>query len=205
LQGPCTIAVATAFAIGASAAGRAQDASRLQWRAPHLCFQHRHGRICLCRSFGATANQAKKVVGCCHLVFAGNDRDTSNSIETSDAAAKKLGDQFFEKLAAVVGSTPKLRCCPAHRRTNEAWCGPRSWSRCCCISAVTHSAIRQASRRLAIEVHRRANARLRPSYVGIVQSAERAIGYDDDYKYRSGVAYQPSPSRRANGVTRRYR
>src|ERR1700731_1358189 len=82
------------------------------------------------------------------LSLAGNDRDTSNSIETSDAAAKKLGDQFFEKLAAVVGSTPKLRCCPAHRRTNEAWCGPRSWSRCCCISAVTHSAIRQASRRL---------------------------------------------------------
>jgi hypothetical protein len=112
LQGPCTIAIATAFAIGASATGRAQDASRLQWKAPHLCFQHRHGRICLCRSFGATANQAKKVVGCCHLVFAGNDRDTSNSIETSDAAAKKLGDQFFEKLAAVFGPTPKLAVLP---------------------------------------------------------------------------------------------
>jgi hypothetical protein len=38
----------------------------------------------------------------------GNDRETSNSIETSDAAAKKLGDQFFEKLAAIFGSTPEL-------------------------------------------------------------------------------------------------
>jgi hypothetical protein len=71
------------------------------------------------------------------------------------------------------------------------------------VSEATHSAIRQASRRLAIEVHRRANARLRPCYVGILQSAERAIGYDGNYKYRGGVAYQPSPSRRTNGVTRR--
>jgi hypothetical protein len=55
--------------------------------------------------------------------LAGNDRDTSNSIETSDAAAKKLGDQFFEKLAANFGSTPKLGVLPRHRRTNEAWCG----------------------------------------------------------------------------------
>lgn len=93
------------------------------------------------------------------LSLAGNDRDTSNSIETSDAAVKKLGDRFFEKLAAVVPPTPKLAVLPRHRRTNEAWCGPRSWSRCCCISAVTHSAIRQASRSLAIEVHHRANAR----------------------------------------------
>jgi hypothetical protein len=46
------------------------------------------------------------------LSLAGNDRDTSNSIETSDAAAKKLGDQFFEKLAAVFGPTPKLAVLP---------------------------------------------------------------------------------------------
>jgi hypothetical protein len=42
-----------------------------------------------------------------HAFAPRNDRDTSNSIETSDAAAKKLADQFFEKLAAVVGPTPK--------------------------------------------------------------------------------------------------
>jgi hypothetical protein len=46
------------------------------------------------------------------LSLAGNDRDTSHSIETSDAAAKKLGDQFFEKLAAVFGPTPKLAVLP---------------------------------------------------------------------------------------------
>jgi hypothetical protein len=44
--------------------------------------------------------------------LAGSDCDTSNSIETSGAAAEKLGDQFFEKLAAVFGPTPRLAVLP---------------------------------------------------------------------------------------------
>jgi hypothetical protein len=133
------------------------------------------------------------------LSLAGNDRDTSNSIETSDAAAKKLGDQFFEKLAAVFGPTPKLAVLP-RPPTNQ-----RGVVRAAFVVAVLLYVSRYSFGNWAgfsKTCNRSAPSRkcaACPSYVGILQSAERTIGYDGDYKYRGGVAYQPSPSRRANG------